>query len=244
MPETEADRPHPGQHDAATAAVARVLDALGPVRAHHDLFVPGTHDARIDHLAVGPTGVWAITTRAWGTPLTDEGGMLRRGRYPINLELTAARGEAERASARLGVEVRPVLCLVDTGLPHPVQEVGGVHVVSLDALGGLLASGPRVLDDHQQAEADRWAATMVERTELGDDRRGTGERTTDPGDSLTIAVGPALPVDRTRLRRRATRVAAAVAAAATFMYLYPHIVGDDDQRTVERPGAEQPAGAD
>jgi hypothetical protein len=52
----------------------------------HDLHVPGS-PANIDHLVVGPTGVFVVDSKAYTGTLTAGGDTLWRGRYPIRREV-------------------------------------------------------------------------------------------------------------------------------------------------------------
>lgn len=121
-------------------AVAEILRGLPPLfTVLHDLQVPDSK-ANIDHLVIGPSGVFVVDAKHWSQPLRVGDGMVFRGRYPIRKELDTVAWEAGRAAAVLGVPVHPVLCFVGSMLPTrtidlpPVRVTTGEHLVA-----GLLA---------------------------------------------------------------------------------------------------------
>lgn len=135
-------------YDKGAAGEARVAEALRQLDSRfsvlHDLDVPRGAE-NIDHLVVGPTGVWVIDAKAYEGTLKESGGTLWNGRYSIRSKCSQTKSEADRLSAHLDVPVRTVLCFVDTGLPSPVQEMDGVTACSLEALVDLVRSGPSLL---------------------------------------------------------------------------------------------------
>jgi hypothetical protein len=74
---------------------------LAPLERHgwavlHDLAVPGSR-ANLDHLVIGPGGVFAIDSKQYrGRLQLDAVGKLWHGRYPLTLVLRAASWEAAR----------------------------------------------------------------------------------------------------------------------------------------------------
>jgi len=83
--------------------LARQLDRLGRhgYQVLHDRRVPGSK-ANIDHLVVGPTGVFVVDAKDYGGRLTWSKGTLWHGRYPMTKKLVTARWEAEQVRAALG----------------------------------------------------------------------------------------------------------------------------------------------
>ncbi len=97
----------------------------------HDLRVPGSR-ANIDHLVIGPRGVWVIDTKAYrGAPRARWRSITVAGRP---LDTSASAWEAEVVADRLGVEVRPLVVLHGRGLPSRGRRCDGVRVVPAAAL--------------------------------------------------------------------------------------------------------------
>lgn len=124
----------------------------------HDLHVPGS-SANIDHLVVGPTGVWLIDTKAYSVPLRYGDGTVWRGRYPLRKETAAVANYASAVSEVLRLPVIPVLCFVDNIVPPEASLLGSVRLVALDDLLALIAGGSGVRIDDVDSVA-RLARTL------------------------------------------------------------------------------------
>ena len=66
--------------EQATAAELATLPSS--YRVFHGLKI-GSTKGDIDHLVIGPTGIWVIDSKAWSGALTEGKGMLWRGATPI-----------------------------------------------------------------------------------------------------------------------------------------------------------------
>lgn len=134
------------------AAVATVLDGLAKDgwRALHDRRVPGKR-SNIDHVAVGPGGVWTVDAKRYKGKLTvARGGVVRVAGRDVTKLLDQAREQAAVAAIALADDgpvpvVEPVLCFVGTELPRKHTVVGGVHLVTRKGLSALLAKSQTVL---------------------------------------------------------------------------------------------------
>jgi Nuclease-related domain len=147
-------RPSPGvrvwrQQAAMQRRTAEVLRGLGE-EGHlvlHDVVLPGWLDS-LDHLVVGPTGVWVV--ESW-----QRRRLLPAGRPP----LTALRGlrcQADAVAQTLEgwarVPVRPLLCLHSPWWSAPPRTSDGLRVAALGQLPGIVRSGPGAPpEDLQQA---------------------------------------------------------------------------------------------
>jgi hypothetical protein len=85
------------------AGERRTARLLGPLERHgwvvlHDLAVPGSR-ANIDHLVIGPAGVFVIDSKQYrGRLRLDASGRLWHGRYPLAPTLQAVEFEADQAA--------------------------------------------------------------------------------------------------------------------------------------------------
>ena len=103
------------------ADTERHLDeALRPHGYHclHDCRWPGTRNA-IDHVVIGPSGVWIVDdTRLTGALTVDGAGELWSGRFPLSSELAKARGHAVAVDTALGRDgARAVLSVAGVDVP-------------------------------------------------------------------------------------------------------------------------------
>jgi nuclease-like protein len=129
----------------ATSAHRRTRHRLGLLRtagyvALHNRAIPGS-DSVIDHLLVGPAGVFAIDSERWDRrlPVRTTGaigsGVLYHGPFSQSPRLAHARWEASRAaeliSARLRQEiaVSPVMVIYGPTIPWGVATLRGVAVL-------------------------------------------------------------------------------------------------------------------
>jgi hypothetical protein len=131
----------------------RTARLLGRLERHgwavlHDLAVPGSR-ANIDHLVIGPGGVFVVDSKLYtGRLHLASGGSLWHGRYPMAPVLQAARFEADQAVQLLappGVEVVPLVAVHGAQVPWGKLVVDGVPVVSARRLPELLRNLPAVL---------------------------------------------------------------------------------------------------
>jgi len=111
--------------------------------------IPGS-DEVIDHLVIGPTGVYAIDSERWDKriPVRVIGGkQLFHGPFNRKDRLMHARWEAAQATEliqhALGrrVDVRPSLAIYGPKIPWAVLTVRNVDVFSADHLGKYLRRG-------------------------------------------------------------------------------------------------------
>lgn len=165
---------------AGERAVGRVLDALAADGVHvlHDRRRRPGARANLDHLAVSPSAVWVIDTKA------RRGLVTRRvRRWPRREErlfvagrdrtaLVASMGpQVDAVRAALGeawawVPARPALCFVGAQWDSPARpfEVGGVAVAWPSALAELIRSdGRRRADDRRTAGGPSSSGRRVRR---------------------------------------------------------------------------------
>lgn len=122
--------------------VAAALDQLRPHGwwAIHDRRLPGGTNANIDHVVVGPGGVFTVDAKNYRGELTvTRTGPAVNGRSQVD-NLKQASSQAEAVSGLLRIPVTPVLCYVGTAMSDDHITEGGVHLVSLRGLLKLLLS--------------------------------------------------------------------------------------------------------
>lgn len=141
--------------------VASLLETL-PSGWHifHDFAAGGYH---VDHVVVGPTGVYAVETKNWRGRVThEENEILVDGTLPDRAPLAQTRREAEAVCETLkragweGVVV-PVLCMASDSCIEPQSEVRRVAVVNASIVVKWLAGRPCTLSAN---EVERLAQLM------------------------------------------------------------------------------------
>jgi Nuclease-related domain len=141
------------------AGERRTAQLLGPLERHgwavlHDLAVPHSQ-ANIDHLVIGPGGVFVIDSKQYrGRLQLDPSGRLWHGRYPLAPTLKAVSFEADRAAVVLpdpGVVVVPIMAVHGTQVPRGKVVMNGVPVVAAGRLPSMLRALPAVLGPERVA---------------------------------------------------------------------------------------------
>jgi hypothetical protein len=123
---------HGAEGERRTARLLAPLERHG-YQVFHDLAVPGS-TANVDHLVVGPTGVYVIDSKRYRGHLRYTGGHLWQGGRTLDRTLETLWWEATQVAETLGfgpdLHVYPVLC---------------VHVARLSWRRELLVDGIPVL---------------------------------------------------------------------------------------------------
>jgi hypothetical protein len=141
---------------AGERRTARLLDPLERQgwAVLHDLAVPGSR-ANIDHLVVGPGGVFVIDSKQYrGSLRLDSSGRLWHGRYPLAPTLRTVDFEADRAAQVLvdpGVVVVPIVAVHGAQVPWGKVVMNGVPVVAARHLPSMLRALPAVLGPERVA---------------------------------------------------------------------------------------------
>ena len=141
------------------AGERRTARLLVPLERHgwavlHDLAVPGSR-ANLDHLLIGPGGVFVIDSKQYrGRLQLDPCGRLWHGRYPLAPTLRAVSFEADQAAQVLpdpGVVVLPVVAVHGAQVPWGKVVMEGVPVVAARRLPSMLRALPAVLGPERVA---------------------------------------------------------------------------------------------
>ena len=129
--------------------VANVLSGL-PDAYHvfHDFVAGGEH---VDHVVVGPSGVFSVETKSWkGRVEIIEGHILVSGALPSRDPAQQAQREADQVRMRLkqlgfDVTVVPVVCFASDSFAGDTKELGAIKVVNAEALLGWITAQPESL---------------------------------------------------------------------------------------------------
>jgi hypothetical protein len=120
----------------------------------HDLAVPGSR-ANIDHLVIGPSGVFVIDSKQYrGRLQLDPSGRLWHGGYPLAPSLRALSFEADQAAQVLpnpGVAVVPIVAVHGAQVPWGRVVTDGVPVLAARRLPSLLRQLPAMLGPERVA---------------------------------------------------------------------------------------------
>ena len=142
-----------------SAGERRTARLLGPLERSgwavlHDLAIPGSR-ANIDHLVIGPGGVFVIDSKQYrGRLRLDPTGRLWHGGYPLAPALRAVDFEADQAAQVLvdpGVVVLPVVAVHGARVPWGKVVMNGVPVVAARHLPSMLRALPAVLGPERVA---------------------------------------------------------------------------------------------
>ena len=126
------------QGERRTARLLRRLTRDGYI-CFHDLAVSGS-DANIDHLVIGPTGVFVIDSKQWtGHVHQDADGLAWHNHYPLDRTLATVRWEAEAISRVLGTRTAALVSVHGAHVDRGGLHTGDVVIVPArrlrDALG-------------------------------------------------------------------------------------------------------------
>jgi hypothetical protein len=120
-----------------------------------DLEWPGGRYGHVDHVVVGPSGVYVVDTLAWGNDVTVFGDVLRHEGHAQD-SVVSSLAEAAAAVALLtpGVPqrlVKPVLCV--SGGVGMETHLGSLLVCSADRLVPMLEARVHSMSSHQISKA-------------------------------------------------------------------------------------------
>ncbi|QGN57676.1 nuclease-related domain-containing protein [Nostocoides sp. HKS02] len=150
-----------GAWAAGAAGERRVAAALSELREawtvlHDRLLRPGQSEANLDHVVIGPGGLFLVDAKNRAGRVTEfDGGLFQhtvRDGQPVSVslavELKKVHGMASYMAAEAGMPVTPVLCLAgaheaEFGEPRMVR---GVSIVPVGRLVDWLNAQPVLLD--------------------------------------------------------------------------------------------------
>lgn len=140
---------------AGTDGEDRTAQALSELEAEgfvvlHDRRKPGS-SANINHVIVGPTGVFVVESKSYSGPLSIQGDDVYVGGRRRTDIVYEARSEAEIVEAILAIagghlSVTPILCIHRAELPLLKAEVQGIRVVNERGLIRVLRGTNQTLE--------------------------------------------------------------------------------------------------
>ena len=136
---------------------ARLLDRLGRdgYVSFHDLAMPDS-TANLDHLVVGPSGVFVIDSKQWtGHVHQSADALVWHDHYRLDRTLATIRWQAKTLGRLLGVPVAPLVCVHGAHIQGGGLRAQGVAVVPATRLRSALGHD-QVLSE---ADIERLAAT-------------------------------------------------------------------------------------
>ena len=148
--------------EEATAHVLAGLPAL-EWRVFHDVRWPGRRFANIDHVLVGPQGVFVVDSKAWTGDVDARAGVLRQNGHRRTRAVVAAEAAATAVAELLPEldpgKVKQVICLVR---PEPVFGwVDELMLCSTANIVTLLSSRPTVLSKREVATTSELLAQSL-----------------------------------------------------------------------------------
>ena len=158
------------------AATAEVLATLPPGwTSLHDVRWPGRRLANVDHVLIGPGGVFVIDSKNWTGRITVEGGHLRQNGYSREKAVAGAADAALAVSELISpyaAWVHPVICFM--GQEHLTGWSRDVMVCSTTNLVDMLTTRPLVFTPEQihylhdqlsmelrRADSTRWSGSRA-----------------------------------------------------------------------------------
>jgi hypothetical protein len=136
---------------------ARLLDRLGRdgYVIFHDLAMPYS-PANLDHLVLGPSGVFVIDSKNWtGQVHQSSDGLIWHNHYRLDRTLTTIGWQAKTLGRLLGVPVVPLVCVHGAHIQGGGLRAQGVAIVPAPLIRSALGYD-QVLSD---ADIERYAAT-------------------------------------------------------------------------------------
>jgi hypothetical protein len=133
------------QGERHTARLLRHLQRDGYV-VLHDLAMPGS-PANVDHLVIGPTGVFVIDSKQWtGQVHQGTDGLVWHNHYRLDRTLATVRWEAVTLGRLLGIPAAPLLCVHGAHIQGGGLNAQGVAIVPANRLHNALGHD-RMLSD-------------------------------------------------------------------------------------------------
>ena len=143
-------------------ATGRLLDSLESegFYAIHDRQIPGGYE-NIDHLVLGPTGIFVVETKNYGGGLWLQGESIFVGRYNHDAMIAQVKRQVRAIETLIGpLRARPLICLHRARLPKEIVTFQGVKIFAPGTLLSILRAGPRETDSQKLAQMQRLARAL------------------------------------------------------------------------------------
>ena len=120
----------------------------------HDFDVGSHH---VDHVVIGPTGVFSVETKCWSGEVTvDDGTVLVNGRLPSREPIPQAMKEYELVRSHLAAlgwsgKITPILVFASDNFRSHAIEVGGAVIMNSSGLLPTITSGSPVMSETELA---------------------------------------------------------------------------------------------
>ena len=204
-------------------------------RIFHDVRWPGRDQGHIDHVAVGPTGVFVIDTKMWAGNVEVRGGGLRQDGKRRSRTVVAAAAAAmaihELVPSLDNQTMNPVLCFLRE---HPLFGwAGDVMVCSTHNLATFMTSRPRAFSESEAMEVATTLSLQLEAAAAPVQTRRGGPEPVPMAAPVTSGRVPRAPLSRpVRVVLRLGLVALLVALGLHFDL--PSKVGDLASQAAQR----------
>jgi hypothetical protein len=213
------------------ATTARALEALPPGwKVMHDMRWPGRRLANVDHVLIGPSGIFVIDTKNWTGRVTATNGVLRQNGYSREKAVAgaadAALAVAEVAGPYAG-HVHAVICF--SGRDDVSAWCRDVAVCCTANLVPMLTNWPLRLTSEQVEDASLRLDDLMRRASA----RPVTRTTTRPARlAMQQAMRSRSPASRSRNRGRGRssgssfgRLLVGVVLVITFLAVGPQLAG-------------------
>lgn len=217
-----------GSAHRATPTARALAELPTPWRAIHDVRWPGRQLANIDHVVVGPGGVFVIHAKRWtGEVEVRHDHLLRNGLRPESSVLAVEASAIAVAGTADGVDpamVVPVLCLVRD--EDVTGRVGEVLVCSTTNIAEVLGERAPVIDEAEVEAIHarlRSGLPVAASHRAGTSRSRASRRSPRASDGSVDEV--LRRVRRTHSWRRGVKRVVAVVAALVFVLGVAAMVG-------------------
>jgi hypothetical protein len=121
----------------------------------HDLAMPDS-PANLDHLVLGPSGVFVIDSKQWtGQVHQSSDGLIWHNHYRLDRTLATIGWQAETLGRLLGVPVAPLVCVHGAHVQHGGLRAQGVAIVPATLVRSALGHDQLLSD----TDIERFAAT-------------------------------------------------------------------------------------
>lgn len=111
--------------------------------------------AFVDHVVLGPAGVFSVETKCWSGEVTvEEGSVLVNGRLPSRDPVPQAVKESELVRGSFAAvgwkgKVVPILVFASDNFRASAIEVGGAVIMNSSGLVGAITSGSQMLSESE-----------------------------------------------------------------------------------------------